>query len=177
MALTAVAATNVRGGQSGIWSVAHSPYTVVGAVQVLVGSTLTINPGVTVKYAGAYQIYIQGTLIANGTVGSPIIFGSTSAGVSSGATMLKFEGTNLSNSQLSFVQMSDAAKAIMVGGGGGESNPGVACTGTLTVSQASITNAEVRTGGYQTTAKLVLDYTTVTNATIIGSIRGASRSR
>jgi len=99
---------------SGIWSVANSPYTVVGAVQVLVGSTLTINPGVTVKYAGAYQIYIQGTLIANGTVGSPIIFGSTSAGVSSGATMLKFEGTNLSNSQLSFVQMSDAAKAIML---------------------------------------------------------------
>jgi len=44
----------------------------------------------------------------------------------------------------------------------------VACTGTLTVSQASVTNAEVRTGGYQTTAKLVLDYTTVTNATIIG---------
>ena len=82
--------------------------------------------------------------------------------------MLKFEGTNLSDSQISHIVMADALRAIMVGSGGGEFNPGNACTGTLTVSQLQVSNAEVRTGGYGTSAKLILDGSTITSANVTG---------
>ncbi|HWA26627.1 MAG TPA: hypothetical protein VG734_13285, partial [Lacunisphaera sp.] len=80
------AAVNVSGDQTGnvSWTLANSPYTVTGNVHVPVGSTLTIEPGVSIKYAGAYQIYVRGTLLANGTSLAPIAFGSTAPGTSSG---------------------------------------------------------------------------------------------
>jgi hypothetical protein len=162
--------TNVSGTifSDTTWRLSNSPYNVVGNVGVATGATLTIEPGVTIQFTGAYQILIKGNLIANGTSSAPIIFTSSTPGVSSGATMLKFEGANLSNSQLSYLQMSYAARAIMVGSGGGEFNPGQPCIGTLTASQVAINNAEVRTGGYDAASKLVLDNATISSSTIIG---------
>lgn len=111
--------------------------------------TLTIEPGVIVKYSGAYEILIKGSIIANGTADKIISFISSNPGVSSDARILVFKGTDLSTSQLSYLKMEDADYSIKIG-----NNP--ANTGTLTISHVEITNAQVKTEGNNTTAKLVL---------------------
>ena len=145
------------------WTLADSPYIVIGDVQIPNGVTLTIEAGVVIKYAGAYEILVKGSIIANGTVDNIIPFTSLEPNISSGATMLKFEGTDLSSSQLSYIKMEYASKSIRVG-----AHPGTPNTGTLTASHIDITSAEVRTGGYETQAKLVLSDATITSTTVIG---------
>ena len=70
-ATNSLADTEVSGdqfdGDGGPWTVSGSPYIVTGNVNVPEGETLTIKPGVEVKFDGDYGIDVFGTLIANGT--------------------------------------------------------------------------------------------------------------
>lgn len=67
-------ATEVSGNQSGTWTLANSPYQVIGAVTVPAGSNLNIEPGVLVQVMGSYQITVTGTMTANGTEADSIRF-------------------------------------------------------------------------------------------------------
>jgi len=81
------AQTNVSGGiyANTTWTLANSPYIVVDTVVVFPGVTLTIEPGVTVKFAdGKYLEIRQGTLIAAGTAADSINFTSNSGSPHSG---------------------------------------------------------------------------------------------
>ena len=67
-------ATEVSGDQSGTWTLAGSPYEMVGDVRVPPGETLAIEPGVTVIALGYYRLTVdQSTLLAIGTPNEAIL--------------------------------------------------------------------------------------------------------
>lgn len=80
---------------SGQWTVDNSPFLIEGRAIVPGGQTLTIDPGVTVKFKSStssmpswfdYEagnvgvLRVQGEIIANGTVNDPIIFTRNTTG-------------------------------------------------------------------------------------------------
>ncbi len=98
-----VAQTNIPGGNvSGTWNIAGSPYLVQGSIMVPNDSTLIIEPGVTVNFQGTYKLYVQGRVIAIGTVADTIIF--TAANTANGWCGIRFDNTPASNdtSKLSY---------------------------------------------------------------------------
>ncbi len=66
--------TQVSGNQSGKWSADASPFQVVGDIVITSGNSLTIEPGVTVKFMGHYQFIVHGQLQAMGTETDSIYF-------------------------------------------------------------------------------------------------------
>jgi hypothetical protein len=64
---SALADTFVSGPVAGIWTLSLSPYVAVGDIDVPAGQTLTIEPGVVVKFSGMFRFYVHGTLMAVGT--------------------------------------------------------------------------------------------------------------
>lgn len=68
--------TYVSGNVSGTWTLSGSPYIVVGDITVPGGQTLTILPGVEVKFDGYYKFYISGTINAIGNANNYIYFRS-----------------------------------------------------------------------------------------------------
>jgi parallel beta-helix repeat protein len=61
------------------WTPANSPYVITGNVLVENGVTLTIQPGVEVRFDGDYYLKIDGTLVAVGTKQTYITFTSHSS--------------------------------------------------------------------------------------------------
>ena len=71
----------VSGNQSGSWTVANSPYQVVGDITIPQGQTLDIEAGVEVNFQGYYRIYVQGKIQANGTDSQGIQFTTNNTSV------------------------------------------------------------------------------------------------
>ncbi len=61
------------------WTLAGSPYMVTSSIEVMVGVTLTIEPGVVIKFSTDKLMLVDGNLIARGTPSSRIIFTSNLA--------------------------------------------------------------------------------------------------
>ena len=72
-----VSGTVIPGGQvSGTWRKEESPYTITGDIHIPRGRTLTVEPGVVVKFAGHFGLSVgyRATLRARGTQTDHIIF-------------------------------------------------------------------------------------------------------
>jgi hypothetical protein len=78
---SANAQTNVGGGiySNTTWTLVGSPYIIVDTAVVFPAVTLTIEPGVLVKFEDNLYLEIRGNLIASGTLSDSIIFTSSSA--------------------------------------------------------------------------------------------------
>lgn len=77
-----VSGTIIPGGPvSGTWKRADGPYTVTGDIEVPKGQTLTIEPGVVVRFAGHFRLTVgyRATLRAVGTEQDKITFTATDA--------------------------------------------------------------------------------------------------
>src|SRR5436309_9957623 len=76
----AIGVFGVSVSRSGTWTKDTIPYTAYEDVLVNNGVTLTIEPGVTVQFQELGNgWYVDGTLIARGTVANPILFTSDEA--------------------------------------------------------------------------------------------------
>ncbi|MCX6752686.1 MAG: hypothetical protein NTZ87_04295 [Candidatus Nomurabacteria bacterium] len=59
------------------WSLANSPYVVDNTVIILAGNTLTVEPGVIMKFSSSFgSLEVEGTLDVPGTAKLPIVFTS-----------------------------------------------------------------------------------------------------
>jgi parallel beta-helix repeat protein len=61
------------------WDIGGSPYIVVDDLYIMFNTILTIEPGVQVKFDGDFHIAVYGTVFANGTEPSRIVFTSNFA--------------------------------------------------------------------------------------------------
>lgn len=68
------------GSASGVWSESLSPYVVVGLTEIENGTTLTIEPGCVVQFQDAGRLWVQGRLLAQGTIQDSILFTNQIAG-------------------------------------------------------------------------------------------------
>ncbi len=75
IAAAPAAATPVGPGDvSGIWTAAGSPYVVAGHIRIPAGETLSIEPGVEIRFDGNYVLAVEGLIQAAGTAGDSILF-------------------------------------------------------------------------------------------------------
>ncbi len=71
--LVSAGATQIPAGPvSGVWSVAGSPYEVLGDIHVPSGAQLEVQAGAQVVFQGPYRLTVQGTLSALGDAGGPV---------------------------------------------------------------------------------------------------------
>lgn len=83
------------GSVSGIWTLANSPYLIQGNIMVPDGLTLTIEPGIAVKFNGAYKMLVMGRLLAIGTLADSITFISVDTSI--GWYGIRFDNTPTTN--------------------------------------------------------------------------------
>ena len=66
--------TSVPAGPvSGTWDISGSPYMVNGEIYIDEGTTLSIEPGVDVRFTGWYKFIVNGSLLAEGTEAEQIL--------------------------------------------------------------------------------------------------------
>ncbi|MCI0606147.1 right-handed parallel beta-helix repeat-containing protein, partial [bacterium] len=150
---------DVCGTVSGTWTTSQSPYVVTCSVTVNSGVTLTIEAGVTVKFASATQLTVNGTLIAIGTAANPITFTSNAATPTPGSwrSIYFASPADVINSRLSYANISY----------GGATDPGsVTMNGPYTGSWITIDHLTVSNSSSSGIYIGNANYVTVDSSTI-----------
>jgi len=95
-----------------IWLLSHSPYIVTTSIEVSSGTSLTIEPGVEVRFdTGSFDI--RGNLIAEGTHSNPVIFKSNNQTPALGDwSGLRFLGSESGTSRLLHCVIQHASTGI-----------------------------------------------------------------
>jgi len=97
-----------------IWTVEGSPYIITDTIHVNVGSTLTIEEGVSVRFDGFYSLIIDGTLLAIGTQSKEIRFTTNQSSSNPGDwDRIKFSSSSL-NSKVEYTSISYSRTGIYI---------------------------------------------------------------
>jgi len=165
------------GSVSGTWKKASSPYVVTGDIKIPRNKTLTIEPGVMVKFAGHFGLTVgyKGKLVAVGTEQDRIVF--TAGDKEQGWFGLRLINTG-SDDKLQYCTLERASKPRTGGGGvaglfGGailcygsyEDEPGFPVPASPIIDSCLLTHNYARTGG--ALACLEGSEAIITNNTII----------
>gem|GEM_PF-3328602 len=86
--------------QNTTWTLDASPYCVSSSVVVSGGITLTVQPGVEVRFATNTRLQVDGALIAQGTSAAPIKFTSSSPSPAAGSWLQILYSNSATPSQL-----------------------------------------------------------------------------
>lgn len=103
------------GQASGTWYAADSPHVVTADTTVLMGDSLTIEPGCLVEFAANAGLVVSGALTAEGTEAQPIYLRAQGADAWPG----DWDGLTLSGAgphALGWIGIEDAATGLRVGG-------------------------------------------------------------
>jgi hypothetical protein len=144
---------------SGMWKKSQSPYVVTGDLRVPKSKTLTIEPGVVVKFAGRFSLSVgyRAVLRANGTEQDKILF--TASDTDSGWLGIRFINSGTDDT-LKYCTIEYANKARDSSGGfldlfGGailccgsqDEDPGIPLASSPKIDSCLITHSRARTGG------------------------------
>ncbi|MGB9684125.1 MAG: right-handed parallel beta-helix repeat-containing protein [Candidatus Bathyarchaeales archaeon] len=116
----AAKATYVEGiiGIDTVWSLVDSPFILSGNVTVLAGATLTIEPGVEVKFGGLFSLVVNGTLFSRGMEEKPIKFTSNKENPEAGDwDSILFNGVGQQPSVLENCLIEYGTNGVIVKGG------------------------------------------------------------
>ena len=108
------AQTEISGGINAntTWTLQNSPYIITGNTVIFGNNTLTIEPGVTIKFNDDVQLRIQGSLIAIGNENENITFTSNNSNPQRGSwleiNLEEFEATCI----LEYVQIEYADSGL-----------------------------------------------------------------
>jgi len=112
---SAVGATYIEGliTQDTIWTLTDSPFVVSKNVTVCLNATLTVEPGVEVRFGGDFSLIVEGSLSANGAENNTITFTSNKDQPEAGDwNTIVFNGTELS--ELTYCVVQYAKNAITI---------------------------------------------------------------
>ncbi len=166
------------------WTAANSPYVLDGNVTVAAGVTLTIEPGVIVKFNGTLrELRINGTLSAVGTSGSHIVFTSYQDDTAGGDTNGDGSATTGAPGQWYMVNVTSGNSGSQLRyadvryGGWGTANEGygalrVATAGTSVIVEDSTFSNNQRSGIFVSTQQT--DGATVRRTTLSNNGNGIS---
>ncbi len=134
--------------QDTVWTLTDSPFVVSKGIIVYPGVTLTLEPGVEIRFGGDFSLTVEGSLYASGTENRTITFTSNKDDPGAGDwNTIEFRGTSLSTLKYCVVQY--AQHAVTVNGSwvtiedceiAHNSESGISVTGD---NQATIRNNEI----------------------------------
>jgi parallel beta-helix repeat protein len=155
--------TNVSGTLSSdtTWLASASPYIVIDSVVVSSGRTLTVEPGVTVKFNGGKSLVVLGKLIAVGTSTAPITFTSSAASPARGSWgYIEIQAGANPASEFTFA-------TISYGGGGGSGALKVV-NGTANLNNVTVTESSTSGIRLESSSAQSLNQVTVSSCTSSG---------